>query len=216
MAKIFIQPDADGDLHTAALHNDKFQVILNEINGNLDEKNLKYPNSIVVFESSFAVSSLGVTTAGVGTVHAPVGLMHVNTNVYTPGYDNTNGRVNVLENSFALAFQAMEVKEVMFGIHESSAFVNGQDWTFTAATAPAPAAASTWTTLATVDNDAYNAGGYDVLILTPGLSSSTVLENSFLRVTMTVPSTFTGTYVTGFSKLPPPMWCKITCSTSHL
>ena len=59
MAKIFIQPDADGDLHTAALHNDKFQSVLNEINGNIDETNLKFPNSILTLHSSAGLSGRG-------------------------------------------------------------------------------------------------------------------------------------------------------------
>jgi hypothetical protein len=45
MGTISINPDADGDLHDASLHNDKFQTILNEINGNLDANNLANPDS---------------------------------------------------------------------------------------------------------------------------------------------------------------------------
>jgi len=47
MGTISINPDADGDLHDASLHNNKFQTILNEINGNLDEHNLEKPNCII-------------------------------------------------------------------------------------------------------------------------------------------------------------------------
>lgn len=52
MGIISINPDADGDLHDASLHNIKFQTILNEINGELDETNLKYPKSIIQFPFS--------------------------------------------------------------------------------------------------------------------------------------------------------------------
>jgi hypothetical protein len=52
MGTISINPDADGDLHDASLHNDKFQTILNEINGNLDANNLANPNSFLTFTSN--------------------------------------------------------------------------------------------------------------------------------------------------------------------
>ena len=38
-----IVPDADGDLHDASLHNQKFNTILNEINGNIDAENTRMP-----------------------------------------------------------------------------------------------------------------------------------------------------------------------------
>lgn len=56
MGTISINPDADGDLHDASLHNDKFQTILNEINGNLDANNLANPNSFLTL-TSFAGNS---------------------------------------------------------------------------------------------------------------------------------------------------------------
>jgi len=52
MGTININPDADGDLHDASLHNDKFQTILNEINGNLDANNLVNPDSFLMFTSN--------------------------------------------------------------------------------------------------------------------------------------------------------------------
>jgi hypothetical protein len=63
MATISINPDVDGDLHSAALHNDKFQTILNEINGNLDAANLLYPKSVI----QFPFSARSGTLAGGGT-----------------------------------------------------------------------------------------------------------------------------------------------------
>ena len=63
MGIISINPDADGDLHDASLHNIKFQTILNEINGELDETNLKYPKSII----QFPFSARSGTLAGGGT-----------------------------------------------------------------------------------------------------------------------------------------------------
>ena len=56
MGTISINPDADGDLHDASLHNDKFQTVVNEINGQIDENNLKYPNCIIPVQFGAAVS----------------------------------------------------------------------------------------------------------------------------------------------------------------
>jgi len=47
MAIINIPPDSDGTIHTAAMHNDKFAVVQNLVNGNIDHSNLKYSQSIV-------------------------------------------------------------------------------------------------------------------------------------------------------------------------
>ena len=47
MAIINIPPDSDGTIHTAAMHNDKFALVQNLVNGNLDHSNLRYPQSIV-------------------------------------------------------------------------------------------------------------------------------------------------------------------------
>lgn len=63
MGTISINPDADGDLHSAALHNNKFQTILNEINGNLDANNLANPNSFLTL-TSFAGRSAVVIAGG--------------------------------------------------------------------------------------------------------------------------------------------------------
>lgn len=45
MAIINIGSDSDGTLHSASLHNDKFAVVQNVVNGNIDHANLKYPNA---------------------------------------------------------------------------------------------------------------------------------------------------------------------------
>ena len=60
MGTISINPDADGDLHDASLHNNKFQTILNEINGNLDANNLANPNSFLMFTSNAGRAYTGV------------------------------------------------------------------------------------------------------------------------------------------------------------
>lgn len=52
MGIISINPDADGDLHDASLHNVKFQTILNTMNGNLDAANLAAPKSVIHFPFS--------------------------------------------------------------------------------------------------------------------------------------------------------------------
>jgi len=56
MAIINIGSDSDGTLHSAALHNDKFAVVQNVINGNIEHANLKYPNTIVEWSAdTFAI-----------------------------------------------------------------------------------------------------------------------------------------------------------------
>tara|TARA_R100000808_G_C2155025_1_gene166661 strand:+ start:10205 stop:10885 length:681 start_codon:yes stop_codon:yes gene_type:complete len=71
MGTISINPDADGDLHDASLHNDKFQTILNEINGNLDANNLANPNSFLTFTSNAGRSYTGAIPGGAHAVFYP-------------------------------------------------------------------------------------------------------------------------------------------------
>ena len=41
----------DGDIHTASDHNDKFSLIADTINGNIDLENVSHPNSVMTWRS---------------------------------------------------------------------------------------------------------------------------------------------------------------------
>jgi hypothetical protein len=223
MAKVFIQPDSDGDLHTAAMHNNKFQVILNEINGNLDEKNLKYPNSILVLESDAGVSSSGMKVGGAATEpqRYPVGWFHVVGANYVHGWANVSNTVHIIQNSFHQTDRALSVVKVNFGLMKSTSLVAGQLWTATVETSPTVTAGGTWTTVATQGSiDLNNAQPLPVIFsVTP--SSASIAASQHIRVTLTTPSGAYGEYVNGYADganlgVPPPFWCKIICSTAHV
>ena len=214
MAKVFIQPDSDGDLHTAAMHNNKFQVILNEINGNLDEKNLKYPNSRFVLSSSAGPGGIGYTAAGASvTERHPHGWCRVSGGLYVDGWGGSaTSSVTPLTNSFYLATQDFTVTEVLFTAHQSTTFNTGQDWTFSVEKSNQIESAGTWTTIASITNDLRDATTPDLIALVPSISVSGVSNNDYLRVSVTTPSTWTGTFQSGYTFLPPPVHCKITCT----
>tara|TARA_R110001599_G_scaffold11848_3_gene55855 strand:+ start:2030 stop:2710 length:681 start_codon:yes stop_codon:yes gene_type:complete len=225
MAKVFIQPDSDGDLHTAAMHNNKFQVVLNEINGNLDEKNLKYPNSIFTLESDAGVSSEGFTVGGYASQvqRYPVGWMHVAGGpVYIHGFGKAVSTVQVVQNSFHLAERAFNVERVILGLMKSATLVDGQLWTATVETSSGITAASTWSTVAQQASvNLYNATGSVPVMYNIAPSAAAIPVNNYLRVTLTTPSGAWGEYVNGFADgsnlgVPPPIWCKIICSTQHV
>ena len=69
MGFITLTGDSDGDLHTAALHNNKFGAIASVLNGNVDRDNLAAPQSILNW--SF----------GTGFGYAITGTDQVDTNV---------------------------------------------------------------------------------------------------------------------------------------
>ena len=65
MAIINIGSDSDGTLHSASLHNDKFAVVQNVVNGNIEHANLKYPNSVVEWSAdSWVIYNAGPTYDG--------------------------------------------------------------------------------------------------------------------------------------------------------
>jgi hypothetical protein len=223
MAKIFIQPDADGDLHTAALHNDKFQSVLNEINGNIDETNLKYPNSILTLHSSAGLSSRGFLGGDAGydtNARIPMGWVHVLAGQYVNGWSPTVNTVHILQDSFHKADRALKVEKAVVGIMESPGFTAGQHWTITVQTSTGFTAGSTWNTVATQGSIDLNATNQELLMFSLTPSSSVIPANNYVRVILTTPSGAWGEYEAGFGDgsrgVPPPFWCNLVCSTQHV
>ena len=223
MAKIFIQPDADGDLHTAALHNDKFQSVLNEINGNIDETNLKFPNSILTLHSSAGLTSTGFIGSDGGydtATRNPFGWAHVAGGQYVNGWNPAVDQLHIIQDSFHKADRALKVEKVVVGIMESPGFTAGQNWTITVQTSNGFTAGSTWNTVATQGSIDLNATNQELLMYTLTPSSSAIPANNYIRVTLTTPSGAWGEYEAGFGDgnrgCPPPFWCNLVCSTPHV
>tara|TARA_R100000655_G_scaffold22915_2_gene46379 strand:- start:9808 stop:10443 length:636 start_codon:yes stop_codon:yes gene_type:complete len=63
MGFITLTGDSDGDLHTAALHNNKFGAIASVLNGNINKDNLAAPQSILnwSFGTGFGSAVFGTT-----------------------------------------------------------------------------------------------------------------------------------------------------------
>jgi len=105
MAIINIPPDSDGTIHTAAMHNDKFALVQNLVNGNLDHSNLRYPQSIVEWGAdSWESHQVGPLPSGAGasTVRT-IGLSAADFATAVIGafdsYDDTYGGSNYFTNS---------------------------------------------------------------------------------------------------------------------
>jgi hypothetical protein len=225
MAKIFIQPDADGDLHTAALHNDKFQSVLNEINGNIDETNLKYPNSIFTLHSSASISDAGFKGSGGAPSEAqryPVGWLNITSApLYAWGWTPLSSIKHVVVNSFHKTDRALKVEKVVYGIMRSTHLTAGQTWTLSVETADSQAPTATWTAVSSKTTELNLGSGVDVLVYSENPSSSAIPTNNYLRVCLTTPSGAFGEFIGGFDDgsgrgCPPPYWCQIICSTQHV
>ena len=102
MAIINITSDSDGTLHSAALHNDKFAVVQNVINGNIEHANLKYPNSIVEWSAdTFVIPYEGPSAPAGGAESFVAGFAAADFNAPTVqwAYDTAGSESNYITNS---------------------------------------------------------------------------------------------------------------------
>jgi hypothetical protein len=134
MAYINLTGDSDGDLHTAAMHNAKFGAIASVLNGNIDEDNLKYPNSLITWQVNAAAMHCVVSSTGgqatygasvLSTSSSTVGTLSAGNITTAPSV--TSGQHNVLITSFR------KVPAAMTHVATSAIVVQDPSFTGTAA-----------------------------------------------------------------------------------
>ena len=203
-----IVPDADGDLHDASLHNQKFNTILNEINGNIDADNLKYPDAMQTW--SFSCSFLDAQILdGINIVPLPTAT------AASFGSDlsfaTTNGADSTLPSSYTKADRAYTITGYNMLIVASPNNVSGENFTVTFEKATDLAFSSGVTTLASIAND-FEVSGANYVPENPTMSSSNtaIAANDYVRVRVTNPTW------TASTKAVPIFTLKVFLKAAHV
>ena len=193
MGFITLTGDSDGDLHTAAMHNNKFGAIASVLNGNVDHNNLKYPFSV----GSYTFVSTGPNTyeqSGGGAASS-----YKNMEWYDMGASATTstitaneatavaGRSNVLKASWIKIPKTIQISSARI-IANRAGLVAGENYTFNVQSATS--LTGTYSTNATGTFDFTGAVANPIettlTVNTPGID-----QDSYMRFLLTNPSTFT-------------------------
>jgi hypothetical protein len=221
-----VLPDVDGDLHTAALHNSKFQTILNELNGNIDLDNLKYPKSFMTLSCRAGISS-DIVDGGTPANQNPYGYITIDAATssaiaFPPGtFRVSNDASHVLTNSFhqvpsGSSYTIQDVNVV--AIKRNASFFTDSgggtagDFKFTLQ--KCATLTGTWTTLWQVDDDdLFNSAGDIFAEVGAGEapSVSTVASTNFIRFILTNPSGWGAA-----TKLAPELMVNVVVKVSHV
>ena len=203
-----IVPDADGDLHDASLHNQKFNTILNEINGNIDADNLKYPDAMQTW--SFSCSFLDDEILnGINIVPLPTATAaSFGTSL---SFATTNGANSAIPSSYTKADRAYTVTGYSMLIVSSPDNVQDELFTVTFEKATNLAFSSGVTTLANITDDFENSSS-DYVPENPTMSSSNtaIAANDYVRVRVTNPTWSAGT------KAVPIFTLKVFLKAAHV
>jgi len=217
-----ILPDVDGDLHTADLHNTKFNTILNEINGNLDLDNLKYPKSFMTL-SWRAGAAYDIADGGTPANRNPFGYVELSSATgsgigASPNIFNTsNDRIHALTDSFhkvptGASYTIRDLNVV--AIKRDSDYFDPSGsagyFTFTLQTSSSVTGtwSNLWTTTETMVGSATNIFGEIGAAVTP--ITSTVASAQWIRFTITNPSGWTATH-----KLAPEIMVNLVVRIDH-
>jgi hypothetical protein len=222
-----ILPDVDGDLHTAALHNSKFQTILNELNGNIDLDNLKYPKSFMTLSCRAGAAYDNSAGSGAAAARNPFGYIQISavdgsTIADSPNiFVTNNDRIHVLTNSFhqVPANSSYTIEDVnVVAIKRNATYFTDSgvgtagDFKFTLQ--KCATLTGTWTNLWQVDDDdLFNSAGdiFAEVGASEAPSVTTVASTNWIRFTLQNPSGWgAGT------KLAPELMVNVVVKVSHV
>ena len=218
-----VLPDVDGDLHTAALHNSKFQTILNELNGNIDLDNLKYPKSFMTLSCRGGISYDIADGGGSAANRNPYGYIEVLAAASSaiqnpPGQFNTaNDKFHVLTNSFHevpdnSSYTIERVNVVTIDRTGTGFYKSGENFTVTLQ--KSDAVTGVWSTLWTTTTDFNTAGASDIFAeVGSGISPSvtTVAAGNWIRFLLTNPASWSAG-----TKLAPELTVNVVVKVSHV
>jgi hypothetical protein len=193
MGFITLTGDSDGDLHTAALHNNKFGAIASVLNGNVDHNNLKYPFSVGAFNfvstgpNTYEESGGGAASSFKNMEWYDMGTSATSATIVANEATAAATRSNVLKASWVKIPKTIQIESVRV-IANRAALVSGENYTFNVQSASS--LTGTYSTNATGTFDFVGAISTPVettlTVNTPGISA-----NSYMRFLLTNPSTFT-------------------------
>ena len=183
MGYINITGDADGDLHTAALHNAKFGAIVEVLNGNVDHDNLEFPNSVST--ASFGadqdingwcspVDSSGSTTSA-GAV--------LGYEIATSTALASNGVTNIMKSSFVRMHYAVTLTSVKFlYLPRSTGYVAGDECDLYLQKSAGTSLSAAFTNIASLENQTfYNASAVIAREYTLAISSASIDAGQYIR-----------------------------------
>ena len=157
MAIINITSDSDGTLHSAALHNDKFAVVQNVINGNIEHANLKYPNSVVEWSAdTYMIPYQGPTapTGGAEAFAAGWNSADFSGPTVTWSYDTNASASNYITNSFRKTDRAYKFLSTKVWYHQQPFPSSNPTWKmFFEYSDDIDIVVGNWTTIFTFDMD---------------------------------------------------------------
>ncbi len=196
MGYITLTGDSDGDLHTAALHNEKFGAIASVLNGNVDHDNLKYPKAMFTWEFGTHKATTDTIGGAKYNTYGPAYLLNTTTatggaiNATTTVPSITASHYNLIVDSYRkalvpLVHQGTSAIAITFDGFASSQSIQVLFQTSTSLT-------GTWTTIATgsfdPDADVFSSQTYAPLEITMNYTTTTIAQNSFFRALYRCPT----------------------------
>jgi hypothetical protein len=195
MGFISIPADTDGDLHNAAMHNSKFNAIVDVLNGNIDHENLEFPESVYTlnFSAGTHVDGGSFQVDGYTSVNFANGALSAVS--LDPTYHTAAAAgTNVVRNSWLTVppNTVVSIVDVSLVVALEASYTAGQDCAITGqvCTAVNPfIAASGYTTLWSATSDFFAAGNagdpnrFAKLAITTG--ASTLNAGNTFRIVVT-------------------------------
>jgi len=221
MSLIVVPPDSDGTVHDASLHNDKFDIIVNALNGNVDHENLRNPYSILSW-NSFATHFI-VTDSATHTHNQVLGWYETTSlteqivtgaNPFIP--DVTADKTHIIMNSQRRAGSDYVMVGVSALIRKHSNFPASKPYVlhFQKGTTIDPTGGgANFTTMATLSFDPFIAATTVMADVSSAISISVpaLNQNEYFRIAMLNPDT-----VSGSSPTLPDVWIETYFKTLHV
>ena len=181
MAYINITGDADGDLHTAELHNAKFGAIVGVLNGNVDHDNLKFPNSVstAIFSAHRDVGDWCIPQDPAGSTTSAAAVLGYE--IVTPTVLAANGVTNIVKSSIVRVHYDMTLTSVKFlYMPRSTEFVAGDECDLYLQRSGS--LSSVFTNIASLENISfYNASAVIAREYTLSISSASIDAGQYIR-----------------------------------
>ena len=181
MAYINITGDADGDLHTAELHNAKFGAIVGVLNGNVDHDNLKFPNSVstAIFSADRDQNGWCIPQDPAGSTTSAAAVLGYE--IVTPTSASTNGVTNIMKSSLVRMHYDMTLISVKFiYLPRAVDYVAGDECDLYLQRSGS--LSSAFTNIASLENQTfYNASAVIAREYTLAISSASVDAGQYIR-----------------------------------
>ena len=195
--------DADGSVHTAAMHNTPLQTHEATLNGGIDHDNLEYPRSVVTHRFS---NMLGEDD---GVAEYPYVGMWKTTEAAGAPYDQAAAGSNYFYESVKFFSREHRILSAYLLYRPSNIYTTLE--LFTVVLEKSTVLTGGWSTIASLTFDAYQAASpFSLKKATFTVTSSTLAINDYLRCKVTNPAVYTS------PEYPPVMIGEIEFAVIHV